>query len=594
MNAVHSENSKPARPDLRVLLCLIAPIFFRYRRRLFIGFLALLSVDFLQLTIPKYLKHGVDSLADGSANGHSLLVTGGYILLTAAAIAVLRFCWRTLIIGFSRRLEKILRNRLFAHILEMDRPFFDRHSTGDIMAHATNDLSAVQMACGMGMVAAADALVMSTAALFFMAGISLPLTLIAIIPMPLLALCTKVLSGKLHKRFDLVQQQFALLTEFARNTMVSIRLIKGYTRERRQVKEFESLGREYLEENLKVAVIQGLLFPVSTLVGNIGMLLVLYFGGKQVIAQTITLGDFVAFVTYMYMLIWPMMAVGWVTNLAQRGLTSLARINKLLMARPLLSDTARPGKEPQSTICTFNCRKLSFRYPGGGEAALVDIDLEIGPGILGVAGSTGSGKSTLCRLLSRQYPVDPGMLFFSDHDVNDFTPSVIRSQISYVGQQPVLFSGSVAENISLAVPDATPAEIQDAAERAAVHTEVMEMAEGYNTVIGERGIRLSGGQKQRIALARAMLADRRILIIDDALSALDVETEQQVFAGIRSRLQGKTVLIVSHRLKLLSSTDHVIVLDRGRITGQGSHQQLLVSNTLYQAMAAKQQGGLDA
>ncbi len=594
MKPAHSQAVKQDRPGLHLLLGLLAPVFYRYRGRLFIGFLALLSVDFLQLTIPMYLKKGVDRLAGGSADSHSLLVIGSCILLTAAAIAVLRFCWRTLIIGFSRRLEKILRNRLFAHILEMDRPFFDRRSTGDIMAHATNDLSAVQMACGMGMVAAADAIVMSTAALFFMARISLPLTLIAILPMPLLALCTKVLSGKLHRRFDLVQEQFALLTEFARNTIVSVRLIKGYTRERRQKKEFETLGRKYLEGNLRVAVIQGLLFPVSTLVGNIGMLLVLYFGGKQVIAQTITLGDFVAFVTYMYMLIWPMMAVGWVTNLAQRGLTSLARIYRLLTARPLICDTSQPGKEPQITNCAFSCRKLSFTYPGGGEPALAEVDLEIGPGILGVAGRTGSGKSTLCRLLSRQYPVDQGSLFFSGHDVNDFAPAVIRSQISYVSQQPVLFSGTIAENISLAVPDAAPEAIEDVAQRAAVHAEIMDMEDGYATVIGERGIRLSGGQKQRIALARAMLADRPVLIIDDALSALDVATEQLVFAGIRSRLQGKTVLIVSHRLKLLSGTDHVIVLDRGRIADQGSHQQLLLDNDLYQAMAAKQQGGLDA
>lgn len=594
MKPVQTEKDKAARPKLRLLLGLLAPVFARYRYRLLVGFVALLSVDFLQLTIPKYLKHGVDTLTDGSADSRSLLITGGCILLTAAAIGVLRFCWRTLILGFSRRLEKILRNRLFAHILEMDRPFFDHRSTGDIMAHATNDLSAVQMACGMGMVAAADALVMSTAALFFMAAISLPLTLIAIIPMPLLALCTKVLSGKLHKRFDLVQQQFGLLTEFARNTMVSIRLIKGYTRERRQINEFEILGRRYLEQNLKVAVIQGLLFPVSTLVGNIGMLLILYFGGRQVIAGTITLGDFVAFVTYMYMLIWPMMAVGWVTNLVQRGLTSLARIYRILMARPLLDPAGKSGKPLQITTCAFSCKKLSFTYPGGGEPALADLDLEIGPGILGVAGRTGSGKSTLCRLLSRQYPVLQGSLYFSGHDVNDLAPAAVRSQISYVGQQPVLFSGSVAENISLAVPDAPIEAIQEAAHRAAMHTEIMEMDQGYATIIGERGIRLSGGQKQRLALARALLADRQVLIIDDALSALDVETEQEVFAGIRTRLQGKTVVIVSHRLKLLSGTDHVIVLNRGRLADQGSHQQLLHRNALYQAMAAKQQGNIDA
>lgn len=594
MHSIKGESPGKIRPDLQTLLRLITPVFRRYRRRLLIGLLALLGVDFLQLTIPRYLKKGVDALADGSADSHSLLVIGGCILLTAATIAILRFCWRTLIIGFSRRLEKILRNRLFSHILEMDRPFFDRHSTGEIMAHATNDLSAVQMACGMGMVAAADALVMSGAALFFMAHISLSLTLIAIIPMPLLAVCTRILSGKLHKRFDLVQEQFALLTEFARNTMVSIRLIKGYTREQRQIKEFEALGARYVAGNLKVAVIQGLLFPVSTLVGNAGMLLVLYFGGKLVISTTITLGDFVAFITYMYMLIWPMMAVGWVTNLVQRGLTSLTRIYRLLAAEPLLHADVETGTAPQVSSFVFCCRDLHFKYPDGGGNALTGLDLTIGPGVLGVAGRTGSGKSTLCRLLTRQYPVEPGMLFFSGHDVNEYSPAAVRSRISYVSQQPVLFSGTIAENISLADPDASTEEIEQAARLAAVHDEITAMADQYQTRIGERGLRLSGGQKQRIAIARALLADRPVLIIDDALSALDVETEQLVFAGIRTKFQSKTVLIVSHRLKLLSGTDRVIILDQGKIVNQGSHRELLARSSFYQSMAEKQQGRTDA
>jgi ATP-binding cassette subfamily B protein len=583
----------PAPPGKRKLLKLISPIYRRYHRRLLLGFSALLGVDFLQLTIPRYLKTGVDSLTDGTADGLSLLVIGGYILLTAACIALLRFCWRTLIIGFSRRLERILRTRLFSHILAMDRPFFDRHSTGDIMAHATNDLSAVQMACGMGMVAAADALVMSTAALFFMAHINLQLTLIALIPMPVLAVCTRFLAAKMHVRFDKVQQQFALITEFARNTMVSIRLIKGYTREQQQVKEFEALGRTYVAENIKVAVIQGLLFPVSTLVGNIGMLLVLYFGGKLVIHNTITLGDFVAFVTYMYMLIWPMMAVGWVTNLAQRGLTSLGRIYKLLTALPLLDD--EPGRrEPEIQNAVLTCRDLSFSYPNSTILSLDGVNLEIGPGILGLAGRTGSGKSTLCRLLTRQYPVERGMLFLSGRDVNDYGPASVRKMIGYVSQQPVLFSGTIEENICLARPDATTKEIMQAAGSAAMHDEITGMQDGYQTIIGERGLRLSGGQKQRIALARALLADRPILIIDDALSALDVETEQQVFAGIRSQLQGKTVLIVSHRVKLLSDTDRIFLLDRGKIVDQGSHSQLLTSSGFYRTMVMKQQAGENA
>ncbi len=586
--------TRSTRTPIRFLLRLLLPQYKRYRVRLLIGFLALLAVDFLQLTIPRYLRQGVDSLARGTATSQNLLIVGACILVTAACIAGLRFCWRTLIIGFSRRLEQHLRNRLMRHILEMDRPFFDSHTTGDIMAHATNDLSAVQMATGMGMVAAADAVVISLAALFFMVGISPTLTFIAVLPMPLLALCAKVLSGRLHKQFDQVQGQFSLLTEFARNTMVSIRLIKGYTRELFQIQEFETLGRKYLQANLKVAVLQGLLFPVATLVGNTGMLLILYYGGRLVIGGNISLGDFVAFVTYMYMLIWPMMAVGWVTNLAQRGLTSLARIHELLAARPFHENPGRGAGTPQITSLCFEFRNLSFSYPESEQPALERINREIRPGVLGIAGSTGSGKSTLCRLLTRQYPVPRGMLFFSGYDVNDFPPEMIQQCISYVSQQPVLFSGSIEENIRLARPNATFEEVLEAARMASVHDEIMAMPDQYTTIVGERGIRLSGGQKQRLAIARALLADRPILIIDDALSALDTESEQQVFAGIRSRQQGKILLIVSHRLKVLSAADQIVIMDQGRIIDEGNHDHLLKSNSLYQSMAAKQLRKKDA
>jgi ATP-binding cassette subfamily B protein len=590
----HLPAGKGKRPPLRPLLGLVAPIYARYRFRLVLGFSALLGVDFLQLTIPRYLKKGIDSLAGQTADSASLLLVSGSILATATAIVLLRFSWRTLIIGFSRRLENILRNRLFAHILNLDRPFFERRSTGDIMAHATNDLSAVQMACGMGMVAAADALVMSMAALFFMVHISLQLTLTAVLPMPLLAVSTWLLSGRLHKRFDLVQQQFALLTEFARNTMVSIRLIKGYTREQQLKKDFSNLSREYVRSNIRVAVIQGLLFPVSTLVGNTAMLLVLVFGGRMVISGAITLGDFVAFLTYLYMLVWPMMAVGWVTNLVQRGLTSLARIHELLSAQPLLGGRQSSVAEPAVRTYSFSLRRLHFTYPDGREPALVDLSLDIDPGITGVAGATGSGKSTLCRLLTRQYPVDDDMLFFSGSDINRFALQTVRKHIAYVGQQPVLFSGTVADNIRLAVPDAPDSAVRRAAEMAAIDKDIRGMEKGYDTQTGERGLRLSGGQKQRIALARALLAERPILIIDDALSALDVDTEQQVINNIREYLQDKTVLIVSHRLKLLSCTDRIVLLEQGRVVDQGTHEELLGRNSFYQIMAAKQRDGADA
>jgi len=629
MTSQESESSQD-KPTLAALLALLRPFYFQYRYRLLLGFFALLAVDFLQLTIPLYLKQTVDILKNDTATSQELLRIGGFLLLTAAGILVLRFTWRVLIIGFSRRMEAHLRVRLFSHVLAMDRSFFDQHSPGDIMAHASNDLAAVQMACGMGMVAAADALVISGAALVLMLYISPFLTLMAVLPLPLLGLSAWFLSDRLHTRFDQVQHSFGLITEFARNSMVAIRLIKGYTRERQQVKAFAELGEKYVAANLKVAVVQGLLFPVAILVGNLGMLLILYYGGKLVIKEAITLGDFVAFVHYLYMLIWPMMAVGWVTNIAQRGFTSLARIHRLLAAQSRLENSlhvvgANPCVRPQHPLQYINgqaqgpaptvpCRKkkggiedkefsarfrsdpvislrgLDFSYAATKIPALSKLTLDLRPGILGIAGRTGSGKSTLCRLLTRQYPVQEEMLFFVDQDVNTLSPSLVREQISYVSQNPVLFSSTVAENISFAVPDASQEEIEVVAKLAAIHTEILNMENGYQTRVGERGLRLSGGQKQRLAIARALLADRPILIIDDALSALDVETEQQVFVGIRARAPGKIVLIVSHRLKLLSGTDQVLLLDQGQVVALEHHECLLLHNAFYQAMAWKQQG----
>ena len=568
------------------LLRLLAPIFRNHWPRLAIGFFALVAVDFLQLIIPRFIQSAVDELAAQTATPARLLELSVYVLAVAVAMAGLRFVWRYLIIGFSRILEKKLRDRLFDHMLRMDQPFFERWTVGDLMAHASNDLATIQMACGMGLVAAIDALVMSSAALGFMLAINSKLTLIALLPMPVLIVGTRVLSGRLHHRFNLVQEQFALLTEFARSTLVSIRLIKSYTLERFQEERFRSLGEMYVRSNLKVAAIQGLLFPIATLVGNIGMLLVLYYGGILTIDGQISIGAFVAFVSYLYMLIWPMMAVGWVANLAQRGMTSLRRLHHLLAQRPVV-DTGRPLPLPLVVPATYACRGLSFTYPSGVRPALAGIDLIVGPGLLGMTGRTGSGKSTLCRLLLRMYPVTDGMLFFRGVDVNSLGQADLRGCIAYVGQEPVVFADTVAANIGLGRPGASMDEIEAAARAAAIDGDIRGFAGGYQAMIGERGVKLSGGQRQRLALARALLCDRPVLVIDDALSAIDVETEQQVLRGLLDHLRGRTVVLVSHRINVLRHADRIVILDDGRIVDDGRHETLL-ANPLYRVMAEKQ------
>jgi ATP-binding cassette subfamily B protein len=569
-----------------VLLGLVQPVFRRHWRRLLLGFVALITVDFLQLIIPQFVKTAVDALSAGTATSPLLVRLSGAICLVAVVVALLRFVWRYLILGFSRILEKALRDRLFNHLLRMDQPFFERWTTGDLMAHSSNDLTVIQLAFGMGLVAAVDALVMSLAAVCFMLAISVKLTLIALLPMPFLILCTRVLSGRLHHRFNLVQEQFSLLTEFARATLVAIRLIKAYTLERFQEDRFRALGEQYVRSNLRVATVQGLLFPVSTLVGNAGMLLLLYYGGIEVIEGRISIGSFVAFVSYLYMLIWPMMAIGWVANLVQRGLTSLARIHRLLVEQPMTVHAPTMTMPEAATI--YSCRNLTFTYPAGSRPALEGVNLDIEPGLLGVSGRTGSGKSTLCKLLLRMYPVADNSLFFRGVDVNWLDPAELRACIGYVSQEPVLFAGTIAENIALGRPDAAPTEIEAAARAAAIHEEIQGFIGGYQTVIGERGIKLSGGQRQRLALARALLCDRPLLVIDDALSAIDVETEQQVLRAILATIRNKTVLVVSHRINVLRHCDRIVLFDAGRIVASGTHRDLL-TDPFYRAMADKQQ-----
>jgi ATP-binding cassette subfamily B protein len=587
-NSTSAKKTKSRRVPFIQLRELLLPTYRSHRLRLAAGFSALILVDLFQLTIPRIIKHAVDGLETMTITTTGLLQLGGLILIIASLVVVLRFSWRYLIIGFSRFLERAIRNRIFSHILKMDMPFFEKHSTGDLMAHSSNDLAAVQMACGMGMVAAIDALVMSLAAIGFMVAIHPGLTLLALLPMPLLAVSTRILSGKLHKRFATVQEQFSALTEFSRSTLISVGLIKAYTMENFQTERFDGLGKKYVRSNLRVAAIQGLISPLATLVGSIGMLMVLFFGGRLVITNTITLGDFVAFITYLYMLIWPMMAIGWVANLVQRGLTSLGRIYNLVNSRPVLPDPVLPSEPEMFKKPGFELNNLTFSYSSQSSPVLDSLTLSFGPGIHGITGRTGSGKSTLCKLLARLYPLEDGTLFFGGTDVNQLPLQFIRSHIGYVGQEPVLFSDTIAANIALGRADASRKEIIQAAVNAAIHEDILELKDGYDTMTGERGVKLSGGQRQRLALARALLCNRPVLIIDDGLSAVDVATEHEVFAGLRRHFEGKTVLIVSNRIKLLSMTDRIIILADGSIESEGSHEQLLEENLLYQSMFLKQ------
>ncbi len=573
-------------PPLRTVLALLLPIYKRHRGRLFLGLLALLGVDFLQLIIPRILKKGIDSLSSGTAQESDMLRLALLICLIGSLAAILRFCWRWLIIGFSRILERDLRKKLFTHVMNMDGSFFSKYSTGSIMAHGSNDLAAIQMACGMGMVAAIDALVMSVAAIGFMIHIHPGLTLLALLPMPVLAVATRMLSGRLHHRFDQVQEQFSVMTEFARSSIAAIRLLKAYTLEALQSRRFDKLGQEYVKASIGVAVIQGLLFPIATMVGSSAMLLVLYFGGKLVMQEVISMGDFVAFITYLHMLIWPMMAVGWVANLSQRGITSLRRIHLLLSEK---SRIAAGVGTPPSTAHTFRLKNLSFSYPDSDQNTLKDLSLDIPVGILGLTGPTGCGKTSFCQLLMRSFPVENGSLFLDNTDINHLSPESVQNLISYVSQEALLFSSTVHDNIAFGNPDASAEQVRAAAKAAAIHTEILQLPDSYASHIGEKGVSLSGGQRARVALARALLCDRPVLIIDDGLASVDSATEQQIMENIMPWLQGRTVIWVSQRIKQLAQSDMLLVLEHGLISDLGPYEEL-VQNNAFMARISRRQG----
>ena len=559
---------------------LVFPFFRQYKLRLAIGFLSLLAVNGLQLVIPRIIKHAVDSLQSAEVSQASLLRYGIMIFGLAVCIAVFRFGWRFMILGFSRHLEKDFRNWLFSHLLTLDRIFFQRKTTGEIMALATNDLAAVQLAGGMGLVAFVDAIVLSIAALSFMAYIHPGLTLIAIVPMPLLALLTRFLSGRLHRYFRKVQEQFSKLTEFARTSINSIRMIKVYTLEENQTGRFDAMGKEYVSDNLRLARVHGTLFPVSGFIANSSMLLVLLFGGRLTINGSITIGDFVAFTSYLFMLTWPMMALGWVTNLFQRGVTSLQRIQDILEERPVFAAPSNPQQVPEK-ISSITVANLAFSYPGQHDRVLDDVSMDVQQGILGIVGKTGSGKTTLCHLLARLYPVETGTVLWDGIDVNNLDLTEVRKRIALVPQDITVFSDTVRVNIAMGKPGASQEEIEAVARAAAIHAEIDVLPEGYATRIGEKGVKLSGGQRQRIALARALLSDRPVIIIDDGLSAVDIETEHEIIRSMRPFIKDRVCIIVSHRLAPLAQADQLIVMEKGKIVARGDHEYLLRENKFY-------------
>jgi ATP-binding cassette subfamily B multidrug efflux pump len=564
---------------------LIKPYFIENRVKIMIGLLSLIIVDLLQLFIPRIIKRVVDDLTAFKLDGWQLFSYALLMIGIAVFIGIFRYIWRRCLLGTARRIEEGLRNRLFGHLQCLSAAYFDGVKTGDLMAHATNDIQQIRMATGMGMVALNDAIVLGLAAIGFMAYINVTLTAFVLIPMPLIVVSTRFFSKKMHRRYQTVQAAFSDLTEVIRERFAGIRIIKAHHQKKEEAARVEAASKNYVDKNIRLVKIIGSFFPMMLLFSNLSLAIVLYLGGRKTIMQDITPGDFVAFISYLGLLTWPMMALGWVTNLIQRGRASLGRINQILQTVPEIRDAenAVAIRDIQGHIVFDN---VSFRYGAGpdqeGIATLFQIDLDIAPGaVLGVVGPPGCGKSTLLSLIPRLYDIQRGRILIDGHDIRTFKIQNLRSHISFIPQEPFLFAGTIRENITFGDQQIPENRLTKAVRDAALYETVKSFPEGLETVVGEKGVILSGGQKQRIALARCLLRDNAILMLDDPISQVDLETGTTIIDTIRKMAGRKTIIIVSHRLSAVSYADRIITLDLGRITECGTHRQLMESNKYY-------------
>jgi ATP-binding cassette subfamily B multidrug efflux pump len=563
--------------------------FLKYKFRILLGLVALTVVNGLQLIIPQIARFVVDGLNAETMTGEGLLKWAFVILVVAVFMAVCRFFWRYFVLGTSHKIRELLRNRFFDHLQKLSFSFFNNNKTGELMALATNDILAVRRAVGIGVIIIIDTLFLVLASLTMMLRINAILTLIALIPLPFLS-CTAFFMGRaLHVRFRSVQAAFAKLTDRVQENLSGIRVVKAFVQEAFELDDFESYNQYFVSENMRLVKIWGAFFPLLMLLGGISTAIVLLWGGKQVVVNAISLGDFVAFSLYLGILIWPMMGIGWVVNILQQGAASMGRINVVLKSEPEIVDA--PGvhaiSHPLKGEVEFS--GVSFRHAPELPPVLDNFSLRIGAKEqVAIVGRTGEGKSTLVNLIPRVLEPEKGFVRVDGRKISDYRIGDLRSRIGFVPQDTFLFSLSLRENIAFGNPDAPMEQVIAASRMAHIYDEIMELPKQFDTVIGERGISLSGGQRQRVAIARAILLDPDILILDDALSSVDTETEQKIVTGLMPVMRKRTTVVITHRISSIKEIERILVLSDGKICEDGSHGELMKQGGLYRRLYERQ------
>lgn len=553
----------------------------RYRYSFIVGLIALSLVDVCMLIIPRIIEKVIDTLTLETVTINDITRFSIYILGIAVAMSIFRFIWRYFIMGTARKIEQSLRNDFFSHLQSLNFDFFSNRKVGDLMAHTVNDIETIKFASGLGVLVAYDGIFLIVFIFIAMTFISPQLVIYAFIPFPVLGFVIYIFGNKIEKRFQKVQDSFSELTEQARQAISGIKVIKSYTREEKEYKGFSNSSNDYLNQNLSLIKVWGIYQPLITFLAATATAIFLWIGGVNTINMNITLGDFAALLVYLTMLTWPMMAMGWAVDIIKRGNASINRLNKILELEPkeeIIDDPAVPefksGIEFQGLNFSYNGRKI-----------LDDVNLKINYGkAYGITGSTGSGKTTLIKLLMKIDEPSSNHIFIDNIDLAKIRKEDIRKNIVFVPQETTVFSGTIKDNISFMNPSIKEEDIVRASKLAQIYDEIVEFSDGFDTRVGEMGLSLSGGQRQRIAIARAILFDPKVLILDDVLSSLDLQTENVVMRNLREIMKQKTLIAVSSRVPSISGLDEIIVFENGKIVEEGSHETLMQKNGIYASL----------